>query len=198
MGVSSTQKNLNVSCSAQTLRKAVPVNFSIWIGKSDILLEDKIISLEVWFDPDLSSKHHVTSLCSKTNRTLLFLNSVNKELDFKSKLLIVHALDFSHIHYCLWILGEMHQTPVEESATLLNFAARITYNGNRSSRDYVSPLREECLRLNVNKRQTHFILVYKELKVNTHPAVAGTYIFGVKRTIDLQEITVVSTLNTEE
>ena len=147
-----SEKTKCILFGSNSKRKAVPVNFSIRIGKSDIFVEDKIMSLGVWFDPDLSFKHHVTTLCSKLNGTLLFLNSAKKELDFKSRLLIVHALVFSHINYCLSIWGKCTKTQMEKVQRCINFAARITCDGNHRKRDHVSPLLEKLQWLNINNR----------------------------------------------
>ncbi|KAF7684865.1 hypothetical protein CDIK_4386, partial [Cucumispora dikerogammari] len=133
-------------------RKAVPANFSIKIGESEIVAEDKIKSLGVWFDPNLSFKHHVSTLCSKLNGTLLFLNSAKKELDFKSRLLIVHALVFSHINYCHSIWGKCTKAQREKVQRCINFAAKVTCDGNHRKRDHVSPLLEKLQWLNIDNK----------------------------------------------
>jgi hypothetical protein len=161
-----SEKTKCILFGSNSKRRSVPVDFSIRIGKSDILVEDRIKSLGVWFDPDLSFKHHVTTLCSKLNGTLLFLNSAKKELDFKSRLMIVHALVFSHINYCLLIWGKCNKTEREKVQRCINFAARITCDGNHRKRDHVSPLLKSLQWLNINNRIAlqESIRIHKELK----------------------------------
>lgn len=146
-------------------RKAVPNNFTIKIGESDIPLSDNIESLGVLFDPGLSFNHHVTSLCSKLNGTLIFLNSVKKELDFQSRKLIVNALVFSHINYCLPIWGKCNKTRREKVQRCMNFAAKVTCDGNYKRWDHVSPLLEKLQWLNIDNRLAlqEAIRIQKEL-----------------------------------
>lgn len=76
VGSCSTQKNLKASCSCQTYRKENTINISIMIENTDLLVEDKAKSLWVLFDPDISFKHHITTLGYKLNGTVFFLKFV--------------------------------------------------------------------------------------------------------------------------
>lgn len=163
-------------------RKTVPTDFSIKLDNSNIIVEDRIKSLGVWFDPDLSFKHHVSTLCSKLNGTLLFLNSAKKELDFKSRLLITHALIFSHINYCLLIWGKCNHTQREKVQRCINFAAKVTCEGRHTKRDHVSPLLEKLQWLNVDNKLTlqESVRVHKQVLQKHVPDNGQIYFRGEK------------------
>lgn len=75
--------------------KVVPKNLLVRIGK--FYMQDKMLSLRVWFNPDLSVKRHASSLYSKLNQTR-FPKFWNK------KILSVYALVCSQINswYSIW------------------------------------------------------------------------------------------------
>ena len=75
--------------------------FQIAIDDTVRHMEDKLKNLVVIFNNRLSFEHHIKSLCSGLNGTLSYLNRVKNTLDQKSRILIINALIFSHLNYCI-------------------------------------------------------------------------------------------------
>ena len=82
----------------QNTRK-VPENFVVDCMGAKIPLDNEVKSLGVWLDPNMTFGHHDDKLCPKLNGTLMFLSRTKKQLDFKSRLLLINALIFSHLNY---------------------------------------------------------------------------------------------------
>lgn len=116
-------------------------------------------------------KHHITSLCSKVNGTLSFENSARKGFGFKLRVMIVFAQVSSYINFCPFIRGKCSNTHREKLLRCINFAARITCEGNNRKRDHVSSLRKKFQWLNMNNGLPiqQSIQIHKEFKGKHSP-----------------------------
>jgi hypothetical protein len=132
--------------------RKVPDNFVVDCSGAKIPLEDRVINLGVWFDPNMTFKHHVDQLCTKLNGTLMFLSRTKTYLDFESRLLVINALIFSRLNYCPTIWGKCSKTLLSGIQRCINFAAKIVHEGNFKKSDHVTPLLNNLGWLNIHER----------------------------------------------
>ena len=137
--------------SVQNLNK-IPHKFSIIFDNKPIEIETTAKTLGILLDKSLTFNDHINNLCSKLNGTLLYLNKIKHNLDYKSRHLIVNALIFSHINYCPMIWGKCSANDREKIQRCINFAAKVVSNGNYRKYDHVTPLINELEWLRINNR----------------------------------------------
>jgi len=134
---------------AQNTNK-MPDNFYISFDNKKIEIENKVKSLGIWFDSNLTFKNHVNNLCSKLNGTLMYLNKIKPFLDNQSRLLVIHALIFSNINYCSIIWGKCSAKQRNQVQRSINYAAKVASNGKYKKSDHVSPLIKNLEWLNID------------------------------------------------
>ncbi len=130
----------------------IPPNFTILFDNTPIPIESKVKSLGIIIDKHLTFEDHVNSLCSKLNGTLIYTNKVKQNLDDKSRLLIINAIIFSHINYCLPIWGKCSSHLLERIQKCINFAAKVASKGNHTKFDHVTPLLNSLQWLSIHER----------------------------------------------
>ena len=132
--------------------RRVPENFVVDCMDAKIPLDNRVKSLGVWFDPNMTFEHHVGMLCSKLNGTLMFLSKTKRQLDFKSRLLVINALIFSHLNYCPTIWGKCKKTLLSDIQRSINFTAKVAHDGNFRKSDHVTPILKKLGWLNIHER----------------------------------------------
>ena len=131
--------------------KKIGNSFHITLKNSEIKMEDTVKNLGIWFDRNLTFKHHITILQKKLNGILSHLNRIKFNLDEKSRLLIVQALIFSNINYCTLIWGKCSPDLQYQIQKCKNFAAKVVCKGKYTKRDHVTPLHQKLQWININK-----------------------------------------------
>ena len=104
---------------------------------------DQFKNLGIWYDENLSFKHHIEYICRITYGTLLFMNKTKHLLDETSRLHLVQSLVFTHFNYCPLIWSKTNKGNLEHLQKCINFAAKVVLNGKFSKRDHVTPLLEK-------------------------------------------------------
>ena len=144
-------------------KRNIPKSFSILFDDKFISISPKVKSLGIWLDSNLTFSDH--KLCSKLNGTLICLNKIKHNLDYKSRILIIHALIFSHINYCQTIWGKSSQENLNSIQKCINFAAKVTSKGKYKKSDHVTNLLKDLQWLNINNRQIlrEAVCIYKNI-----------------------------------
>jgi hypothetical protein len=137
---------------SKTNTARVPDHFVIDCLGAKIPLANSVKSLGVWFDPNMTFKPHVEKLCSRLNGRLMLLNRTKKQLDFKSRLLVINALIFSHLNYCPTIWGKCKKTLLNDIQRCLNFTAKVAHEGNFAKSDHVTSLLNKLGWLSMSER----------------------------------------------
>ena len=147
-----TDKTQCIILGSKANTRRVPENFVVDCMGTKISLDNEVKSLGVWFDPNLTFGLHVDKLCSKLNGTLMVLSRTKKKLDFKSRLLVINALIFSHLNYCPTIWGKCAKTSLSDIQRSLNFTAKVAHDGNFRKSDHVTPILKTLGWLNIQER----------------------------------------------
>ena len=128
-------------------------------------MSPKVQSLGIWIDANLTFSDHVNKLCSKLNGTLVCLNKIKHNLDYKSRNLIIHALIFSNTNYCLTIWGKCSQLNCNRIQKCINFAAKVLSKGQHKKSDHVTDLLQNLQWLRINNRQIlrEAVCIYKNV-----------------------------------
>ena len=147
-----TNKTQCIILGSKANTRKVPADFIIDCVGAKISLDNRVKTLGVWFDPNMTFEHHVEKLCSKLNGTLMFLSRTKKQLDFESRLLVINALIFSHLNYCPTIWGKCTKTLLSAVQRTINFTAKVAHDGNFRKSDHVTPILEKLGWLNIHER----------------------------------------------
>ena len=117
------------------------VHFSVNFDNSFIEPSHSVKILGVTVDSCLSWEPHVSALVRRCYGLLIGLARTRYRLPAQTKRLLIEALVFPHIRYCLSVWGSCTATQKRRVQKALNFAARII--ANAGYRDHVTPLLHE-------------------------------------------------------
>ena len=123
MKVNAAKTEFMIFGTKQMLRNAPDVTVKFF--DSSISCVKQARSLGVTFDRNLSFQPHVDQLVSKCTGILLALNHAKHVLPKATLKLLITALVFSTIRYCLSVYGTCNQTQTHRVHKLINFAARV-------------------------------------------------------------------------
>ena len=110
-------------------------------GEDEISPSDSVKILGVTLDPHLSWDSHVGIVVRRCNCVLIGLARLRHKLPKCTRQLLVQALVFPHIRYCLTVWGNCSATLRARVQKVINFGARIVYGLGR--RDHVTPALKE-------------------------------------------------------
>ena len=112
-------------------------NFSIRFGSDEIKPMNSVKVLGVVIDSHLSWDAHITSVVRKCYCVLVSLARIRHKLPRCTKKLLVEALVFPHIRYCLSVWGSCTKSQKRRVQKAINFGVRIVSGLGR--RDHVTP-----------------------------------------------------------
>ncbi len=143
----------------------IPDDITISFDGKSIPISEKVKSLGIWLDKNLTFVHQINTMRSKLNGTLICLNKTKHNLNNKSLLLTVYALIFSNVNYCQAIWGKCSQENLDKIQKCINFAAKVASNGTHKKSDHVTPLLKDLQWLRINKRIDirEAVCVYKSI-----------------------------------
>ena len=116
-------------------------DFSVFFGDDEISPSDSVKILGITVDSHLSWDSHVGVLVRRCNIILIGLARLRHKLPKCSGQLLVQALLFPHIRYCLTIWGNCSASLKARVQKVINFGARIVSGLRR--RDHVTPVLRE-------------------------------------------------------
>ena len=118
-------------------RQTVNTDFSVTFGDDEISPSNSVKILGVTVDPYLSWDHHVANVVRRCNMILIGLARLRHKIPKCTRQLLVQALVFPHIRYCLTVWGNCSTSLKVRIQKVINFGARIVFGLSR--RDHVSP-----------------------------------------------------------
>ena len=96
--------------------------------------------LGVYVDSSLSWEKQVSQVIRRCFFILIGLSKLRHKIPFETKKLLIQALVFPHVHYCLTVWGGCYATLRHRAQKILNFGARIVTVLSR--RAHISPALE--------------------------------------------------------
>ena len=135
--------------------------FSITIGDSKITPVTSVKILGVTLDANMTWEKHVSTVVQRCYCTLIALARMRRRVPRDVRQLLVEALVFPHIRYCIAVWGSCTATQLKRIQKCVNFGARIV--ADLAYRDRVSAtLKDLCwhrVETLITERDLH--LVYK-------------------------------------
>ena len=122
-------------------RQTANTDFSVSFGDDEISPSDSVKILGVTLDSHLSWDSHVGTVVRRCNMILIGLARLRHKLPKCTRQLLVQALVFPHIRYCLTVWGNCSASLKARVQKLINFGARIVSGLGR--RDHVTPVLKE-------------------------------------------------------
>ena len=123
-------------------------HFSVTFGNSHIKPSHSVKILGVIVDSHLSWEPHITAIVRRCYGLLIGLAKMRYRLPTETKRLLIEALVFPHVRYCLSVWGSCTTTQKRRVQKALNFGARIV--SNIGYRDRVTPVLRELQWLRVD------------------------------------------------
>ena len=117
-------------------RKNVNFNFTVQFGNTEVLPVQSAKILGVYLDPNLTWEHHVAMITRRCYGILIGLARMQRRIPRETKRLLVEALVFPHLQYCMCVWGSCTITQKRRLQKCLNFGARIV--AGLRYRDHVS------------------------------------------------------------
>ena len=142
-----TQNSLKINPSKTEMliiksrRQTANTDFSVSFGDDEISPSDSVKILGVTLDSHLSWDSHVGTVVRRCNMILIGLARLRHKLPKCTRQLLVQALVFPHIRYCLTVWGNCSASLKARVQKLINFGARIVSGLGR--RDHVTPVLKE-------------------------------------------------------
>ena len=122
-------------------RQTANTDFSVFFGDDKILPSDSVKILGVTVDSHLSWDSHVSNVVRRCNVILIGLARLQHKLPKCTRQLLVQALVFPHIRYCLTVWGNCSASLKARVQKVIHFGARIVSGLGR--RDHVAPVLRE-------------------------------------------------------
>ena len=116
-------------------------DFSIEFGTDKILPADSVKVLGVTIDSHLTWECHISAILRKCYSVLVSLARIRHRLPKCTRRLLVEALVFPHIRYCMSVWGNCSAAQKHRVQKAINFGARIVTGLSR--RDHVTPALRE-------------------------------------------------------
>lgn len=137
-----TQNRLKINPSKTELivlksrRQTADTDFTVSFGDEEISPSDSVKILGVTVDRHLTWSSHVASVVRRCNMILIGLARLRHKLPKCTKQLLVQALVFPHIRYCLTVWGSCSVSLKTRIQKVINFGVRIV--SGLARRDHVS------------------------------------------------------------
>ena len=122
-------------------RQTANTDFSVSFGEEEISSSDSVKVLGVTLDRHLSWDAHVGTVVRRCNTVLIGIARLRHKLPKCTRQLLVQALVFPHIRYCLTVWGGCSASLKARVQKAINFGARIV--SGLSRRDHVTPTLRE-------------------------------------------------------
>jgi len=122
-------------------RQKTDTNFSVHFGDDEIDPSLSVKVLGVIIDPHLSWDKHVALVVQRCYMVLTGLARMRHRLPKETKQMLIEALVFPHIRYCISVWGSCTTAQKNRVQKAINFGARIVTGLNR--RDRVTPALQE-------------------------------------------------------
>ena len=116
-------------------------NFTVNFAGAQVRPVNSMKVLGVTLDPELRWEDHVSTVIRKSYATLSGLAKFARKLPTEVKKLIVEALVFPHIMYCLAVWGGCRDGQRKRVQKVLNHASQIVTSSKRSA--HVTPIFQE-------------------------------------------------------
>ena len=116
-------------------------SFSVLFGRDTVSPSLSVKVLGVTVDTYLAWDAHVTSIVQRCNMILVGLARMRSRVPRETKRLLVEALVFPHIRYCISVWGSCTTTQKKRVQKVINFGARIVTGLGR--REHVTPVLSE-------------------------------------------------------
>lgn len=123
-------------------------HFTVTFGNSSIKPSHSVKILGVTVDSHLSWEPHISVIVRRCYGLLIGLARMRYRLPTETKRLLVEALVFPHVRYCLAVWGGCTATQKRRVQKALNFGARIVHN--IGYRERVTPVLRELKWLRVD------------------------------------------------
>ena len=122
-------------------RQTANTDFSVSFGDDEIFPSDSVKILGVTVDAHLSWDGHVGIIVRRCNVVLIGIARLRHKLPKCTRQLLVQALVFPHIRYCLTVWGNCSASLKARVQKVINFGARIV--SGLARRDHVTPVLRE-------------------------------------------------------
>ena len=116
-------------------------NFTVSFGIDEIVPSDCVKVLGVTIDSHLTWEGHISTIVARCNCILVSLARLRHKLPKCTRRLLIQALVFPHITYCLTVWGSCTAAQRNRVQKLIHFGARIV--AGLSRRDHVTPVMHE-------------------------------------------------------
>ena len=142
-----TQNRLKINpskteiCVMKSRRQTASTDFSLSVGDDEISPSSSVKILGVTIDSHLSWDLHVGKVVRRCNVILIGLARMRHRLPKCTRKILVQALVFPHIRYCLTVWGNCSCSHKARIQKVINFGARIVSGLGR--RDHVTPVLSE-------------------------------------------------------
>lgn len=118
----------------------------VMVSDTVIPFSEKVKSLGVIIDRDLSLKQNINNIKRKAISNLNNISRISKFIDQPSRMKLVHGLVFSVIDFCNCLCYGLPNSDVHGLQMIINSAARIVTNMPRFSYDRITPV---CIQLHI-------------------------------------------------
>ena len=140
-----TQNRLKLNPSKTELlivkpKKKKCASLSIKFGDADLNPSPFAKILGLFIDSELSWEKQVSQVVRRCFFILVGLSKLRHRLPFETKKLLIEALVFPHLHYCLTVWGGCSATLRQRVQKAINFGARIVTGLSR--REHITPALE--------------------------------------------------------
>ena len=133
-------------------RQKLISDFSVHFGNDEILPSQSVKVLGVVIDSHLTWNCHITSVVQRCYCVLVGLARIRHKLPKCIRQLLIEALVFPHIRYCITVWGNCSAAQKLRVQKAINFGVRIVTGLGR--RDHVSPSLRELGWPNVDEMVT--------------------------------------------
>ena len=109
----------------KSARKNINCHFTVPFGNSDISSVQSAKILGITLDSSLTWEDHVTVIVKRCYSVLIGLAGIQRRIPRETKRLLIEALVFPHLRYCVSVWGSCTATQKRRLQKCINFGARI-------------------------------------------------------------------------
>ena len=106
-------------------RMKINPNITVRFGNSNIIPVQSAKILGVTIDSSLSWEQHISVIVRRCNCVLIGLARMQSRIPRETKRLLVEALVFPHLRYCMAVWGSCNETQRRRLQKCMNFGARV-------------------------------------------------------------------------
>ena len=122
-------------------RQKSDIDFSVLFGSNEISPSSSVKVLGVTIDPHLKWEKHVSSVVQRCYMVLVGLARVRHRVPKDTKRMLVEALVFPHIRYCISVWGSCTVQNKKRVQKAINFGARIVTGLGQT--EHVTPVLQQ-------------------------------------------------------